>query len=408
MAADPDGLLAAAALRSLTRLNDPGAVIQAVAALEHPQTVRAALAYLQQQGSADQLQPVEALSEQTRSGDVLRQAVQTLNAWEQRAAGDTSQRQSVMRSIARIHGRSGALLRWYVRSFQDAAAANAQRKRIAGRDLSAAFLPSNDWSARLAAAADGRMELQSPRAVTWLAVAELWVGEKSEAELFSGCDAAHEIQLNGEPVFLRANPGPYQADSQRTAATLSTGLNRFVVRIDGPRRSARFQLRLRMKSSQAEHERLTQLALDRRGNIERGRELFAAAEKSQCIKCHRLGETGGRVGPDLAGIGSRFSRIHLIESILQPSRTIAPSYGTVVIELSDGRVFAGVKQNETESTVSLGDKEGRTHQIPKSEIESIRLQPTSTMPEGLEKAMSDQQFVDLIEFLASQKGRAGP
>ena len=57
---------------------------------------------------------------------------------------------------------------------------------------------------------------------------------------------------------------------------------------------------------------------------------------------------------------------------------------------------------------SIGDKEGRTHQIPKSEIENIRLQPTSTMPEGLEKTMSDQQFVDLIEFLASQKGRAGP
>ena len=77
-----------------------------------------------------------------------------------------------------------------------------------------------------------------------------------------------------------------------------------------------FHLRFRPLSSSAAHERITQFALQNTGNAERGRELFLNAEKTLCVKCHRLGEQGGNIGPILTGVGSRFSRIHLIESIL--------------------------------------------------------------------------------------------
>jgi putative heme-binding domain-containing protein len=66
-------------------------------------------------------------------------------------------------------------------------------------------------------------------------------------------------------------------------------------------------------------------------------------EKSQCLKCHRIGGRGERIGPELTGVGGRFSRIFLIESILEPSCTIAPSFETVLVALEDGRVLAGVR-----------------------------------------------------------------
>jgi putative heme-binding domain-containing protein len=148
---------------------------------------------------------------------------------------------------------------------------------------------------------------------------------------------------------------------------------------------------------------LIKLVLQSQGNVRHGRELFLDKEKSQCFKCHRLGEQGGKIGPDLAGIGSRFSRIHLIESILEPSRTVAPSYETLVVVLEDGRVVTGVKVAETETVLTLGDNEGKTHDIPKSEIDEFQKQSRSTMPEGLEKRLTEREFVNLISYLLSQK-----
>lgn len=102
-------------------------------------------------------------------------------------------------------------------------------------------------------------------------------------------------------------------------------------------------------------------------------------------------------------MGSRFSRIHLIESILNPSRTIAPSYGSVLVTLSDGKVYVGVPISETESTVSFGDQQGEVRVVQRSEIESIIPQPQSLMPEGMEKKWTEQEFVNLIAFLLSLK-----
>ena len=72
-----------------------------------------------------------------------------------------------------------------------------------------------------------------------------------------------------------------------------------------------------------------------RSRAERGRKIFFDAEKSLCIKCHRVGDQGERIGPELTGIGARFGRVYLIESILEPSRAVVPGFATVRAELSD-------------------------------------------------------------------------
>jgi putative heme-binding domain-containing protein len=118
-------------------------------------------------------------------------------------------------------------------------------------------------------------------------------------------------------------------------------------------------LRFRRRSATAEHERLTLAALARAGNAERGRQVLLNTEKSQCLKCHRLGDAGERTGPELTGIGSRFSRIYLVESILEPSRTIAPSFGAIAVRMADGRPLTGVKVAETETTITLADNQGQ-------------------------------------------------
>ena len=115
-----------------------------------------------------------------------------------------------------------------------------------------------------------------------------------------------------------------------------------------------FHLRFRRKSATAEHERLTQAALSRRGNPERGRKLFFDAAKSLCLKCHRLGDQGERIGPELTGVGGRFSRIYLVESILEPSRTIAPSFATLVLALKNGQVLTGRQNRRNRDDADAG------------------------------------------------------
>ncbi len=129
-------------------------------------------------------------------------------------------------------------------------------------------------------------------------------------------------------------------------------MNRLVVQVPATLGDVEFHLHFRRKGSAAGHEDLTQAALARSGNTERGRALFFDAAKSQCVKCHRVEGRGESIGPDLTAVGSRFPRIHLIESILQPGRTVAPGYQSVVVALKDGRVFSGVRVLETDEALA--------------------------------------------------------
>ena len=74
-----------------------------------------------------------------------------------------------------------------------------------------------------------------------------------------------------------------------------------------------------------------------------------------------------------------------------------------MVALQSGKVVTGVKIAADPSTLTLGDAEGKTHQIPKSDILRRQGQPRSTMPDGLEKRLTDRELTDLIAFLAGHR-----
>lgn len=407
LASSTDRTLCRASLISLRQLGQPGAVSQAVAALKRPDTQLAALEYLERFGNARQTDAVVQLAATSRSTDVAIAIVRTLSRWSLASPDNSPDQNEVKRAIAIVHRRSGMLLRWSVSGPHSADAATRILKGLASR--SSGRLPAA--SNRIGEGADGAITLSreastaKPGTRTWLAVSEVAADKSADVEFLVSAAGALRVWLNGKPVFRRSKPAAYQPDSDRFRAKLLKGVNRIAVRIDASQPRAVFHLRFRTKSSKAEHERLVTLALNGRGSALRGREVFHNVEKSQCLKCHRMGDKGGRIGPDLTGIGRRFSKIHLVESILDPSRTIAPSYATYSVVLTSGKVYSGVKFAETATTITLGDKDGKTHDIRRSEIDLIRRQPKSIMPDGLEKRLADREFVDLVAFLLSQKGR---
>jgi putative membrane-bound dehydrogenase-like protein len=143
-----------------------------------------------------------------------------------------------------------------------------------------------------------------------------------------------------------------------------------------------------------------------KGDALRGRALYADA-RTGCGRCHRIQGQGGEVGPDLAGIGTKYGRPSLIEAVLYPSRQIAEGYAQTQVRLQDGRVVAGLVRSESEEELVLVDSEEKPNRLRKSEIAARRLSERSLMPDGLQAALSLQDFADLISFLESLQDAEG-
>jgi uncharacterized repeat protein (TIGR03806 family) len=145
-------------------------------------------------------------------------------------------------------------------------------------------------------------------------------------------------------------------------------------------------------------DRASILALS--GDAARGKSLFTTNSAAQCKTCHKAGDVGETVGPDLTRIGAKHDRLGLLEQILEPSKTIDPAFTTYLVETKDGRVVSGLLVEKTASGVVLKDAQGKTVRFSNIEIERMVPQPRSLMPELLLRDLTAQQVADLLAFLA--------
>jgi putative heme-binding domain-containing protein len=139
-----------------------------------------------------------------------------------------------------------------------------------------------------------------------------------------------------------------------------------------------------------------------KGDVTRGRELYLKSG-SLCVNCHKIGPNGGSVGPDLSQIGKKYSKAQILESILEPSKTIDPPYVAYVLETTDGKVYTGLLAARTEREVVIKDAEGKEVRIPAGKVAGLIPQKKSLMPEQLLRDLTATQAADLLEFLASLK-----
>jgi putative heme-binding domain-containing protein len=144
---------------------------------------------------------------------------------------------------------------------------------------------------------------------------------------------------------------------------------------------------------------------DLRGDPDRGRSVFFDAEGPACSRCHRVGDEGGEVGPDLTSIGAQMEAARLAESVLFPSRSLREGYEQVQVVTRDGRVVAGLVRSESADSLTLRSAEGRDEVVLRADIESRRRSEVSLMPDGLEATLGFEEFADLIAFLGSLRGR---
>lgn len=138
------------------------------------------------------------------------------------------------------------------------------------------------------------------------------------------------------------------------------------------------------------------------GSVENGRKVFFS-QKVPCATCHRVGNEGGPIGPDLTRIGAIRAGRDLLESIVLPSSTIAQGFESYVIATADGRIVTGLIARQTADTLFLRDSSGAELRLRKDQIQEMNRSPTSLMPEGLDKQMTKEEFRDLLAYLQSLK-----
>jgi len=409
IARDPDPGVRSACLLSLCRLRDSRAVPLAVTALADRETQLPALACLAELGGPIQGEAVADLAKRSPTAEILPYSLRILTTWSRDPSLAPAQRRALDRVVADVQGATGLLARWEISALlpPEVAVSLVPRTGMAGQPFAPPAGNTGAWQTLFAAGALGRLKLQSDEvsnaATVRLGYTDFTLTAPATLQFLGSSNGKLRVWADSRLIHQRSESQPFQPDSDRFQTDLDKGSHRLTLELASASSPAEFHLRFRRTSSNLEQEQLIQTALTSAGDPKRGRKVLDDVEKSLCLKCHRVGDRGERIGPDLSGIGGRFSRITIIEAILDPSRGIAPGFDSVTVALADGRVLSGVRVAETERTLTIGDQEGRAHTIAKGDVEALTRQPRSTMPDGLEKRLMADDFVDLIAYLASEK-----
>ncbi len=120
-----------------------------------------------------------------------------------------------------------------------------------------------------------------------------------------------------------------------------------------------------------------------------------------CNRCHETNGKPGGIGPLLTKWNERPTTAHLVESILDPSKTLRKGYETAVVVRTDGRQVVGLLVEATDAAVTVRDPNtGKTVVVPADDVEEWTKSPQSTMPNGLVNQLGTrQQFLDLVRYV---------
>ena len=98
------------------------------------------------------------------------------------------------------------------------------------------------------------------------------------------------------------------------------------------------------------------------------------------------------------------AREKIVESILEPSKEIAPLYVSMVLELKDGTTLSGIGVDSGGAeNVQVRDATGKVTKVKADEIVSRRAEKISIMPDNLIDGLTVREMKDLVAYLAQQK-----
>jgi len=142
------------------------------------------------------------------------------------------------------------------------------------------------------------------------------------------------------------------------------------------------------------------------GSTSNGREIVVNHLAANCMACHSIEATGGsEVGPNLRAIGSQRDSAYLLESLIQPSVSIATGYGIVNLTLKDRTEVTGTLAKETPQAVTVRLFGGQNKTIARTDI-AQQTPPVSIMP-PMTGILQPREIRDVVAYLTSLQGGGG-
>ncbi|MFO0935027.1 MAG: PVC-type heme-binding CxxCH protein [Gemmataceae bacterium] len=164
------------------------------------------------------------------------------------------------------------------------------------------------------------------------------------------------------------------------------------------------------KGIPANDDRLNALIRDRatsfagaKSDVARGKEMYG----KNCAACHQIAGQGGKIGPNLDGVGIR-GVDRLLEDILDPNRNVDIAFRATILNLADGRVISGLLLREEGAILVMADSEGKELRINKADVEKRTQSNTSPMPADWGDKMKPNELHDLLAYLLTQKAKDTP
>jgi putative membrane-bound dehydrogenase-like protein len=231
------------------------------------------------------------------------------------------------------------------------------------------------------------------------------------ASMMVGSDDTLKVWVNGKQAYQSESDRTFAPGQDRFDVELREGPNQVIVRCGNSGGGWQFAVATARPTEYAflkapapdafNPDAYRDFAVKMRGDVVRGQALFADPKGLACLKCHVVAGQGGTVGPDLTGIGTRYGKAELIESVLYPSAKIFSGYEPVVLAVSDGRVLTGILKADTPEFVEIEDAEAKRIKVAKADVEERKVSDVSIMPNGLAEGLTKQDFADLIAYIES-------
>jgi len=133
---------------------------------------------------------------------------------------------------------------------------------------------------------------------------------------------------------------------------------------------------------------------------EQGKVVF----QKNCTVCHKVGDEGKLIGPQLDGVGLR-GIDRLWEDVLDPNRNVDAAFRTQTILTNDGRVLSGLRRREEGQVLVIADQKGEEISIPQAEIEQTKSSRLSLMPANYVERLKPAEIHNLLAYLLTLQSK---
>lgn len=135
------------------------------------------------------------------------------------------------------------------------------------------------------------------------------------------------------------------------------------------------------------------------GDLEKGKRTFA----TYCTTCHRHGENGNDIGPDLTNIHKKFDKLGLLDAIINPSASMVFGFESYSITTKKGKNYFGFLLGDDGKNVTIKDAAGQKFVVKTADIKVKEKMPNSLMPDPTALGLKEQELADLSSYLLSFK-----